>query len=232
MNRSLHASALALLLAASALAQDNGYVAVSLGPSIPLGDFASDSFSNEKAGLARTGVLFEASGGYRLAPHFGLMGTIRSAANPVDAQALADALAASIGGTVRVEARPWSTASVMLGIFTAIDLSESTVLEARLQGGMGVSSSPEVTVDASGTKVKETSANGAAFTMAVGAGLRFGLSERLCLLTSFDYQAMEPQFTGGQLKGPSGTEELKDFKQPMSWLSIGIGLGVRFSGKT
>lgn len=230
-NQPMIASTCALILAAGLSAQDKGYVAVSLGPSVPLGDFASDSFSNQKAGLARTGVFLEATGGYRVVPAFGIMGTIRAAANPVDAQALADALASSVGGTVRVEARPWSTSSVMLGIFTAIDLSDNIVLEARLQGGLGVASSPEVSVDASGSKVKETSASGAAFTLALGGGLRFGLSERLCLLTSIDYQAMEPEFTGGESTGSMGTQKLQAFKQPMSWLSIGIGLGVRLAGK-
>jgi hypothetical protein len=43
------------ILALDAAAQDKGFVGLTLGAAIPLSDFASNSFSNNRAGFAKTG---------------------------------------------------------------------------------------------------------------------------------------------------------------------------------
>jgi hypothetical protein len=57
--------------------------------------------------------------------------------------------------------------------------------------------------------------------------LRLGLAQRLCLLTSIDYQMMEPQLKGGKVEGGGSSTATKPYKQPMAWLNLGLGLGIR-----
>ena len=51
-----------LAMASPSLAQDKkGYIGISLGPSIPLGDLASKDIDNESAGFATSGAIFDIS---------------------------------------------------------------------------------------------------------------------------------------------------------------------------
>lgn len=209
-------------------AQDKGYVGFAIGPSVPVADFGSDATTNQDAGLAKTGFLIEAGAGIKLAGPVGLAMMVRSAANPVDAQVIADAFAAALGSNVRVEAKPWTALSFVAGPYASLPLSDNIDLDLRFLAGYGSANSPELKVEVGGATVTETSASGGAFTYLFGTGLRFALSEKLCLLTGFDYQAMEPKFTGAEVTGGSGPSRVSDFEQPMNWISISFGLGIRF----
>ena len=63
---------LVLLFDSFCFSQDKGYVGISIGPSIPTGDYASAELSNQKAGLAKTGAIFDISFGYKLGKNLGL----------------------------------------------------------------------------------------------------------------------------------------------------------------
>ena len=68
-----------LAIASPSLAQDKkGYIGISLGPSIPLGDLASKDIDNESAGFATSGAIFDISVAYKLGKGpFGITAMLR-----------------------------------------------------------------------------------------------------------------------------------------------------------
>jgi hypothetical protein len=60
-------------------AQDEkGYIGISLGPSIPMGDLSSKDADNDAAGWANTGAVFDISFAYKLGEgNFGITALLR-----------------------------------------------------------------------------------------------------------------------------------------------------------
>lgn len=218
---------LLLLMTGNSRAQDKGYVGFSLGLSIPMGDLASEEMTNDKAGLAREGLLLEAVGAFRIGTNVGAMIAFRSVANPVNAQLIANSFASMTGGSVRVEADPWVASSMLLGPYFTFPVSEKADLELKMLGGLGFASSPELRIEFGGSQVVQTSADGTAFTYVLGAGLRFALSPKLCLVSGLDYQAMDPKLSGAVASGGGSSLPMDVYTQPMSWLGFSLGLGLR-----
>ncbi len=70
---------------------EKGFIGISLGPSIPLGDLASKNPNNSAAGFANTGAIFDISFAHKLGGgNLGITAILRGQSNPTDAQAMAD----------------------------------------------------------------------------------------------------------------------------------------------
>ncbi|MBK8416064.1 MAG: hypothetical protein IPL22_17105 [Bacteroidetes bacterium] len=78
-----------LFLFTSTFSQDRGHIGLSAGLSAPMGDFASNKSSDENAGFATTGFLFDFSLNYKLNKTLGIEGLVRVQLNGTDAEALA-----------------------------------------------------------------------------------------------------------------------------------------------
>lgn len=90
-------------------AQDKGYIGIGFGGTFAVGDFASSSATNSRAGYATSGAVFDITfastlGGSR----FGVAALLRGTVTGVNAQALAQDFANALGTDVRLEAEPWS----------------------------------------------------------------------------------------------------------------------------
>lgn len=216
-----------MVMAMGMSAQDKGYISVALGYAVPLGVFADNDITVEEAGLAREGLLLEIAGAYHFVPKFGLAFSIRGVANPVDAQVLADNAAASLGGSARVEAQPWSASSFLLGGSGLFPLSEGNALELRAMAGSALAKTPELKIDAGGTTIRELSVDSYTFTYLIGAGFRFAVGRKIALFGNLDYQAMNPKFEGAVVTGGGLSEELPPFEQPMSWMNLSFGMALR-----
>jgi hypothetical protein len=110
-------------------AQDEkGYIGISLGPSIPMGDLSSKDADNDAAGWANTGAVFDISFAYKLGEgNFGITALLRGQANPTDAQGLADELANQVAGVNwTVESDGWGIGGLMFGGFGSFPISEKT----------------------------------------------------------------------------------------------------------
>jgi len=81
--------------------ETNGYIGLSMGAAIPLGNFAKKDISNDKSGYAKTGVnLSLLHFGYRFGKHFGIAAAWLGIINPVETKDFA-----SLSST------PWSCPS-------------------------------------------------------------------------------------------------------------------------
>jgi opacity protein-like surface antigen len=226
-----------LLFVFQVFSQDKGYIAVSLGPSIPLSDFASKDIDKESAGFAKTGAIFDISFGYKIGKNFGVAALLRGQANKTDAQAMADEMGNKLSFQVdtKVESKSWSIGAFMLGGYATVPLEKKLSLESRIMFGIITATYPNVTFTFSDAEesvlVKRTGSTATSFAYQIGAGIRYDVGKRLCLLANFDYLGSNPEFKDVETTAETSTsfERIsKDtFSQSFGTFNIGVGVGYR-----
>lgn len=146
-----------------------GYIGLSLGPSIPVGDFADKS-----SGIAKTGVQLNLINfGYLFSEIFGVSATWYGAANPVDVDGFG----------------PWSYGGIMAGALFSFPASEKVDWDYRIMIGYSVTSLP-------GTESGTLSKQASAFAFNTGTTFRLNAGNKVALLFSADYFFSKPEFFG------------------------------------
>jgi hypothetical protein len=227
---------LLLLLPMLAVSQDtvsikkNGYLAIMMGPSFPVGDYGDNDISNnENAGLAKTGFsLFLLDFGYKFHQNIGITASWVGGANPVDAQALADVLAQNNGGAWKVESGAYSYGGLYVGPLFTFPM-DKVELDVRAVIGFASGFFPEIkVVEASGFRYTQSNEAATCVAYSIGGGARVHLSKSLSFITRFDYIAMEPETEVTiSFPGSSNQDQIVEIKQPMNTLNWNLGIAFR-----
>ena len=156
---------------------------------------------------------------------------LRGQANGVDAQKLADAIAEETGFSNTVEVKSWNTGSLLIGIHSSVDLTEKLSFEAKAVIGYANCTSPELKVTylspGADLYVRQKSAVALSFAYLVGAGFKWDIAPKTCLLLKLDYMAAKPQFRDVEVFNSYFGYDEVDFKQQISSVSASIGIGLR-----
>src|SRR5690606_1448615 len=225
--------ALLIIVSQSYAQEKKGYIGISLGPSIPMGDLSSKDADNDAAGWANTGAIFDISFAYKLGGgNFGLTALLRGQANSTDAQALADELANQYPGiNWTVESGGWGIGGLMFGGFGSFPLSDKSSFDTRAMIGFLSASSPELTVTGTGPGgtawIKQGSTAASSFAYLLGAGFKFDVGRKLYLLTNIDYLGSNPEFRNVETTTSLGTRERSSWSQSMGTLNLSIGLALK-----
>jgi hypothetical protein len=217
----------------SLFSQDRGYIGVSIGPSIPTGDFSSKDMYNQSAGFAKTGAIFDISFGYKLGKNFGLTAILRGQANKVDAQAISDEMSkefmGDFVGTVRTGS--WGIGGLLVGGYSSISVAKQLNFESRLMLGFLSATSPDMTINLTGPGgtgwVKQSSTSGTAFAYLAGIGLKYNAGKRVCLLANIDYLGAKPEFEDVETTTSMGDYDKSSYTQKFGSFNIGLGVGYR-----
>ena len=212
--------------------QSKGYVAISVGPSIPIGDFASKNMANPSAGLSNTGAIFDISFAYKLGTQFGISALLRGQANPTDAQLIANELAKEDPLTYwTVESKTWGVGGLLFGGYGSFPVSEKINFDARGLIGFVNASSPEINI--TGTKqgksiwAKQGIVSTNAFSYLIGAGFTFDIGSKICLMINMDYMGTKPEFNNIEIISSIGHKNTLSMKQNIETLNIGFGIGLK-----
>src|ERR1035437_763621 len=117
-------------------AQDKGFVAISLGSSTPISDFASTDPHGTSSGYAREGFFFDISFGAKFSKYFGFTGLIREQVNSIDAQSMADYLAQQNPGySNTVSTTGWTIGGYMAGAYGSFPVAPKMSIESRVMFG-------------------------------------------------------------------------------------------------
>jgi hypothetical protein len=215
-------------------AQDNkGYIGFTMGPSIPLGDFASKDVNNDDAGWTNTGVMFDISFAYKLGGgNFGVTALLRGQANPTDAQALADEIANQFAGVNwTVESAGWAIGGFMFGGFGSFPISQKATFDTKAMIGFVSANSPNYTITGTGPGgtawIKQESKAATSFAYLFGAGFKFDIGSKLHLLTNLDYLASNPEFRNIETTTSLGTRDRSTLSQNMGTLNLSIGIALK-----
>ena len=210
---------LLIIIAQQGLSQkaDKGSLTLSLGPSIPLGDFGKKEFYNNKAGLAGIGQQATISYDHKLGKTFSLSVTFLAQRNPLNRKYVQEELGEAhiigvIGmytttlqpppqyavpysrdGNWKVDRSAWFVGSLLLGVSAEFPLKESGDLAFFTKAMIGVAraSTPKLHATSSSDTAyvvqDQTSRSATGVSYTLKGGLKYNLSEKLIGLFSVDY---------------------------------------------
>lgn len=206
MKKPLSLLLIACLSFFSCLAQKNGTLSLSLGPAIPVGEFANKSAIDEKSGLAKIGWLADLSYTHPIGKkNFGFMATLRGRINGMDTKAATD-LYATAYPQYRWSATTshWKAVAVMAGGYYHFQVSPKIEIPVALLAGVAKSyfDAQSVTgirdsanfgpVDLILAKVNKADAT--TFSGMLQAGMIYKLGKRCALTAHVDYWYINPTF--------------------------------------
>lgn len=153
-----------------------GYIGLSVGVSIPIGDFADKSDGIAKPGLQLNLVNF----GYLFSDNIGITATWFGAANPLDAEGY----------------DPWSYGGLLVGPLLSFPLSEKVEWDFRPMIGYSVTTLPDI-----GFGTEQASS----FAYNIGTVFRINVGSKVALLLNADYFSTKPEFIDYDFKQNIGT---------------------------
>ncbi len=222
--------------------EKRGFLAISLGPSIPTGQFASKDFnSSTYSGFAKTGAIFDISFGYTFTNGWGLTALARGQANTVDAQAYASGLMTQFaidGYTVTSES--WMTSGYLIGGYRSSPISERLFFDFRAMLGVMLSRLPATTIEGrdgfEAFEVSRQETNASGFATLLGVGLKYNVGRRSSLLFNVDYWGGKVDFSGFPVTTitsafgiiTDSSTSLGSIETNLNTLNLAIGYGFRF----
>ena len=145
-----------------------GYIAITLGPAFPMGDFANHDIMDPKAGLANTGFQFNlVNFGYRFSKNIGIAGLWNGTAHTVEF----------------IDEATWSHGYFLGGLLITFP-SKKVDFDIRLLGGYMNATLKIPTINAE--------AKGTAFGFDIGGVVRAHLSQKTSFVLSLDYAGGKP----------------------------------------
>jgi hypothetical protein len=187
-------------------APTNGMLSFSLGPALPIGEFASKSATDETSGLANIGGLAELSYRRPIAKsRFGWTAILRGRFNNVDKNATLTPFEEQFPGyNWTAKSGRWTTASALLGGYYEQPLTTRFSLSASIALGVADSWSPKQSItgirDSAGfgpvdiVEANLPSKSAVSFTALAGLDLRYQWKSRWSLLAGIDYTYLKPTF--------------------------------------
>jgi len=196
--------------------EKKSYFAVSVGTSVPTGDFKSTNENSDKSGYANTGADFNLSMALMFTPNFGIAGMLGGIANT-------RTIKISRFGSVNIASDPWSAGFMMGGLQLGIPSGKS-MFGLRAMGGFASANSPKTSINDGFSFYEQEAKTASAFSFDIGALVKINLSERICLLGNVDYFSTTPKFTG--VITFDGTTI--DFEQKITVVTVTLGVGFNF----
>jgi hypothetical protein len=181
-------------------------ISLSIGPSLPVGEFASKNGSDPASGMAKPGALADLS--YMSPPkaHLGLIGTIRWRVNPVSKDgALGIFQQAYPSFQWSMSSHSWSAGAVMAGVY----YTASVTPKLSFQGALMAGAAEVYAQDWAIRGIRDSTATGGhvdvgfadnkkmhttTFTAMAKAGISYRLTGRLSFVASLDYWYLKPAF--------------------------------------
>ena len=181
-----------------------GYIGLTMGASIPLGDFGDNSFSNADAGFAQTGFnLTLVHFAYKFSENFGMAASWMGTAHIAKIPSFYDP---DMGIGYESDEGMWSYGSLFVGLLASVPATDKLYFEFKPMIGYVVASISEFNVF-----VEDQQAEALGFDLM--ATTRYNFNEKWCALFNIDYFTAKPEFDY--------------FKQSISSLNINVGLAYR-----
>jgi hypothetical protein len=227
-----------LVLSNLIFAQSNPkqYVGLAVGPSFPIGQFASAELNDSTSGYAKTGIAIEFTYAYRITHNFGVQAIINYDGNGFDYQNYQNQLQmAHEGYEVIVEVtRNWSSGGIMVGPFLTFPISEKLSWDSKALFGLYSAYSPELTLFVRDTltdnKPEEyirQSANAYSYSYLFSTGFKYKLSKYYVLLFS-EYISSPMKFKDASGWDWDSEPYTTTFNKKISYISVTFGLGYFF----
>lgn len=193
------------------------YIAVHIGAGFPVGDFGSNTTSNEEAGFAKTGVNVGIQYVYKLGKNLGLgAGAFYNFFNASKSVSIP-----TNGGSTSVSLDHWQYYGLVIGPTVTLDLDEQVSLDLRGMAGIAAANAPRVKLQNTAMLKEDWSSTS---VLQGGANLRVKMNNaRVYIFANMDFTYVYPEFTVTSYDN-SYTQKIK---QRMSVLNLTGGVGFR-----
>lgn len=216
---------------------DEVFVSLGGGASIPLGEYAGSDFSEESSGFARVGGNFNIYFGFRFNEFFSIAGLLNGCVNRYDyvkvQEWFTENFAESLPNTSWVvESKNWGLGGLLAGPVGSIPIvTNRFFFDVRLLGGFLYAYSPAIYVTGveSGEPDKVLNIEqGSVISWAVdaGAGFRYNRSRNQYFILMADYLYSNPNFNNIGINTEEFSFERDNaYSQVVSTINISIGIG-------
>jgi hypothetical protein len=216
---------------------DEVFVTLAGGVSIPLSDYAATDFSQEESGFARTGGNFNIYFGYRFNEFISVAGLLNGCVNRYDYIKVQDEmyrLAEEEYPDTKwvVESKNWGLGGLMVGPVGSVPIvTNRFFFDVRALGGFLYAYSPAVYI----TGVEEGEADkiinieqgsAASWAVDIGAGFRYNRTRNQYFILFADYMYSKQNFDNVGVN-TEGYQFLRSesYSQTISTINISIGIG-------
>lgn len=208
----------------SAVNNSKTFIAISAGPSLPVGVFSSTDITKSGAGYANLGYNVNLNAGYQITDNFGVAGTVFYSRYNVN-QKLIDNLNSmfSIAPTYSFETDHWQYGGIVLGPMASVKVMDNIWVDFKAMAGFARVNSPSLKISDGNTgEVLATSEDRwtDALALQLGSNFRYNFASKFCAFANLDFGFMHPKWKGNQNEA--------EFKQEMGVLDFNIGIGTTF----
>jgi len=201
------------------------YLALSAGPSFPLGKFSSKSGNpDDGAGFANTGVNAALQYGYLVGKHFGFAANIGYSQYKLDEGPLKDMMIVE-DPNFQLSADHWQYFSFLVGPMASVSANNKLNFDFRFLGGLAHTNFPVISASTSSSGAKSSENWQSAFAWQVGANARYSLSEKASLFANVDYLKTKPVT---EISVTNGGTESSEVEQHLGVMNLTLGVGFSF----
>lgn len=222
---------LSLFLFTTLKAQESEYpfpnhlLKITLGPSVPLGDYADTDSDNDEAGLAMTGASFGVNYHFFPVEYIGIGADFRLYGHASDEDAIADGLEETAGGTWDVESTGWGVTIAMPNVIVQIPAGK-VFPYLSIGAGYGSASSPEFELEGTNgsqtLKIEQSSASAGGLAARFGVGVNFQIGR-----VGIDLQGSYLTLNATEFEiEDENTGEETEFDQQISAFNIETGISI------
>lgn len=212
------------------------------GIGMPFSNYGNANITNQNAGLAENGLLFELSYKRIIEEKFGLSLLYRTQFNKIDKDKIKASFKAIGASEIhKVSLSSWELNSLMIGLFSHYPLDQNNKLSLLLHFHAGISmvTLPDIEVvyetnpnTYASIKNNHLSENSKSFSFMLGSGLQYRVSQKIAFSFNADLFYSKPNF---EYLPPSGNNQSPDnpfigdsYAQSISIASIKAGVVVLF----
>jgi hypothetical protein len=219
---------------ASAQEKEFGFAGLSIGPSIPFGEFAKSDPNNDNSGYATIGGKASLKFGLNLSRYYGLVSIFFVNINGTDADPLRERISQQNPGfDWTIDSKNWRVSGGMLGFRSRLPTKNITYHFEVFGGGLN-SYSPEITATAitgQGTNtIKLENKIVWTFAYIVGAGISYEIGNNFSLTGNVEFLGADPRFNDVRTtKTIGGTTTTSTVSYNQSYNAFNILLGLKYS---
>jgi hypothetical protein len=196
------------------------YLAASVGPSFPVGDYSTTKDIN--SGFAKIGYNVNLNFGYNITNRLGIASTAFYGFNKLNEKAINDNLnnGGPTVGSVGVD--HWQYHGIVVGPMTTFDLADKVYLDLKALGGIASANFPVFKSGSSSSPEKWKTA----FALRLGGDIRYNFNSQFTFFSSIDYNFMKPKW---KFTETVDNQTIRvDVAQRMETLNINLGVGYIF----
>jgi len=210
------------------------FINFTAGPSIPIGEYASNDANNPGAGYAKVGIKGEISAGINLTKNVGIVTEFFINVNQINPQTLNDKLNLLYPNyNWEYDVKKWSIYGGFTGLSFRAPINKNIAITLQTLCGYINSSSPEIILTSGYPDVKASyyteSTSTSAVTYKLTTGVEYTVNNRFSICGLLDYIGSKPKFNNVKTEliyhdhsKPNETI-YNSYEQSLSVFNIGIG---------